>query len=149
MKTLKTQRGIEFDLEITEQGNRSVEVMATCEYGEKLFAYVFDYNIDNLMQKYIDTESFKDLLSDEELQEIETWVDSQTIGAVVGELATVCIEKSINGESWTYSTDTVDGFKVTVIQSQCTGAGMFQILDRYNASGLESVQDLVILLRGL
>ena len=43
MKTLKTNLGIEYDIEIVEVGVRNIIINVTCEEGTKEFLLSFDY----------------------------------------------------------------------------------------------------------
>ena len=114
MNTYKTLRGIEFDLEITEVGTKSIQVQATCEEGSNTFTIDFPYPIkeDNAFySQMLDGDTSQ--LNDEDLEEVMAWVDEVTISFLAGELAKLCLSKSTETEYWTFNIYTYDCVTIT------------------------------------
>lgn len=112
MKTLKTNRGIEYDLIIEDFHNGpvytefSVNVIST--EGEKEFTL----NVKNYGRPFYNYE-FDEVAFD--LSEVEKWVDSVTIGEISRLAAEVCINKS-NGNYWSFSIYTLDTIRVSILE---------------------------------
>lgn len=135
-----TTRQIPYTLEIVESGNRIIKVMAICEAGCKEFDYSYNHSFDRHMIEAIDKEDFDYLIDD--FSDIETWVDSKVVSSVVGELSGACIRKSVDENYYTYNTYTDGEFKVVVLHNYKTSGG-YTVLDKFIASGVESINDLI------
>lgn len=92
MKTFKTNKGIEFDVEVISifNGNSesTIEILATCQTGYKSF----DISIKNYgesIQVFPESE-----IEESDLSDVFKWVDSETIAYLSSELAKACVIRS-------------------------------------------------------
>lgn len=138
---MKTNRGIEYDLEIIESGNKSITVMAICEDGSKEFTFNYPYEFDRHMTEAVENDDFDYLIDD--YSEIEKFVDATTLQFIAGEIAKLCVNKSNNSEHWSFSISTLGAIKVTIIQSAVFGGGIMQVLEKYYAEGQDAINDLI------
>lgn len=142
---MKTNRGIEYDLQITEYGNKSITFLAICEDGSKEFTFNYPYEFDRHMTEAIDNDDFNYLIDD--FSEIEKFVDATTLQFIAGEVAKLCIKKSNDLEHWSFSISTLGSIKVTIIQAAVFGGGMMQVLEKYYAEGQGAINDLILNLK--
>ena len=138
---MKTNRGIEYDLEIIESGNKSITVMAICEDGSKEFTFNYPYEFDRHMTEAVENDDFDYLIDD--FSEIERFVDATTLQFIAGEIAKLCVNKSNDLEHWSFSISTLGSIKVTIMQSSLHGDGCLSVLEKYYAEGQDSINDLI------
>lgn len=92
MKTFKTNKGIEFDVEVISIFNGSkestIEILATCQTGYKSFNIDIK-NYGESIQVFSESE-----IEESDLSEVFKWVDSETIAYLSSELAKACVIRS-------------------------------------------------------
>lgn len=144
MKTYKTTRGIEFDLEVIEVGYKSIKVQATCEEGSNTFTIGFPYPIkeDNTFYgelSYGDTSQ----LTDEDLEEVMSWVDEVTVSFITSELCKVCVAKSILDEYWAFNIFHHNVITANVHKMKITQDGGFENIQSLFAHGETEIKELI------
>lgn len=148
MKTYKTPRGIEFDLEVTELGYKHIIVQATCEEGSNTFVIDFLYPIKEDDAFYAELlEGDTSRLTDEELKEIMSWVDEVTVSFITSELAKVCVAKSNVDEYWALNIYHHNAISASVHIMKVTQDGGFECVQSFHASGETEIKELIYKLK--
>lgn len=103
MKTYKTKRGIQFNLQVVEIGYRVVTVEATCAQGSKVFAKSFSQPVRELESMYniISTGFDPDLAAN--MDKVRSWVDAVTISHIASEASELCVSKETETEYWQFN----------------------------------------------
>src|SRR5690606_30262332 len=98
----------------------------------KEFTFNYPYTFDRHMTEAIENDDFDYLIDD--FSEIEKFVDATTVAFISSEIASICVNRSSNGEYWSFQTSTLDSVRVTILQSQNIN-GCWTVLDKYEAVG--------------
>lgn len=112
---MKTTRGIEFDLEVTKVDHQSIDVLATCEEGDKVFTIDFPYPIqedDTFYGELLEGDTSQ--IPKEDLSEVMAWVDEVTIAFLVSEVTKLCLAKSNDNELWCFSMHTLNTILISL-----------------------------------
>ena len=148
MNTYTTSRGIEFELEVTELGYKHIVVQATCEEGSNTFVIDFFYPIKEDDAFYAELlEGNTSRLTDEDLEEVMSWVDDVTISFIASELAKVCVAKSNVDEYWALNIFYHNCVMASVHRMKVTQDGGFENIQSFHASGEEEIKELIYKLK--
>ena len=140
MKTKKTQRGIEYDLEIVSfhNGNKvtEFEVLVTVENGTKTFLIEVEnhghpFTYDDADEAELD------------LTEVEQWADATEISWAVSAIQEKCIIKSVDNKYYAYTVYTNDTFTVSVMVFEKVVGHIGSVVESYNLKGLEQVNEFL------
>lgn len=104
MKELKTDLGIEYEIEIVKIYDDAVDMRAVCEEGDKEFFIDLGYKINACQTTYAafhDTRDYS-VFEDYHLTEINNWVNEITVGFVAKEIAMWCVRKSDERYYWSF-----------------------------------------------
>lgn len=142
---MKTQRNIEYDLEVIEYSNfnttSNIKVLVTCENGDKEFFLDFDNQYGD-----INEDNINQFIDDADLTEIENWVDETEIGFAVAEIQKWCIRKSELGKYYSFSVFTFNNFSIVI---NCMESSRLFVTGKTISSeilkGLDQVNDFLAL----
>lgn len=147
MNTYKTPRGIEFELEVIEVGYKDLKVQATCEEGSNTFVIDFFYPIkedDAFYAELLDGNT--SMLTDEELEEVMSWVDEVTISFIASEASKICTQKSNSSEYWSFNLYCYECVKLDVFRMEVLPVG-FDLMESFSAYGEEEIKELIYKLK--
>lgn len=148
MNTYTTSRGIEFELEVTELGYKHIIVQATCEEGSETFIIDFLYPIKEDDAFYAELlEGNTSRLTDDELEEVMSWVDEVTVSFITSELANVCVAKSNVEEYWSLNIYHHNAITAGVYRMKVTQDGGFELVESFCAIGEEEIKELIYKLK--
>jgi len=147
MNIYTTSRGIEFDLEVIEVGYKDLKVQATCEEGSETFIIDFFYPIkedDAFYAELLEDDTSR--LTDEELEEVMSWVDEVTISFIASEASKICTQKSNSSEYWSFNLYCYKCVKLDVIRMKVLPAG-FDLMESFSAYGEAEIKELIYKLK--
>lgn len=120
---METKRNIGYDLEAISYHNgnttTTIEVLVTCEEGDKTFYLEF-------CNKYLkcNDDNIQEFINDADLTEIENWVDETTIGYLTSEVQKWCIRNSELGQYYSFSVNTFNNCMISVVGMESDRLGV-------------------------
>ena len=86
-------------------------------------------------------------LTDEDLEEVMSWVDEVTISFIASELAKVCVAKSNVDEYWAFEIFYHKFVSARVYRMKVKQDGGFENIQSFRASGEEEIKELIYKLK--
>lgn len=134
MKTYKTLRGIEFDLEVLSYSRDIVHVLATCEEGSNDFDVKLPCNYYDEYDGWVD---------ECDMTEVYQWVDEATASFIAGEAARLCLRNSINNEYHSFNLNTISRFSIEITSMEFENQVIGHVIDHRTAYGEEKIKELL------
>jgi len=136
MKTLKTNLGIEYDIELVSvthgAKNTLLEYMGTCEEGSIYFNYCIK-NYDEPEKEFTESDI-------EDLTGAENWVNEVTVGFLAKELAVKCLKKTDNNVYYSFTINHSPTLKATIYHWE---RDEMKLLGIFEAFGETEIKDLI------
>src|SRR5690606_35498045 len=144
MNTLKTNLGIEYDIEIVEVGVRNIIINVTCEEGTKEFLLSFDYPLkdDNEFYSQVINNDCSQI-TNEDLIEAEKWVNEVTVSFISSEVSKLCVKKTNDIEYWHYSIFTLGIIRVSIFNSILSDGRIEDNKESFFANGEKEIKELI------
>lgn len=145
MKTLKTNLGIEYDIEIVEVGVKNIIVNVTCEEASKEFMLTFDYPIkeDNAFYSQVINNDCTQITYTD-LADAINWVNETTVGYLASEIAKICVRNSVNGDQFAYSFTTLGCLLLTISKINPNQDVLsVRSCNNYHAEGETEIKELI------
>lgn len=140
MKTLKTNLGIEFDVDVVSYGHRTVEIMVMCSEDSRSFD--IHIKIDTELIRMLESGD-DSLIKEEMLTGAMQWVNETVIGHLASEVAKLCLRKSTKDVYWTYSFGTLNFPNLTITSMDTYAGNVGALRESYHAYGECEIRELL------
>lgn len=143
MKELKTDLGIEYEIEIIKIYDDAVDMRAVCQEGEEEFFIDLGYKIKADQTTYAAFYDTGDLsiLEDHHLEEINNWVNEVTVGFIAKEIAMWCVRKSDDRYYWSF--DISRHIRLGVRLCKHDKDNSMKVMESHNLHGEDEIKDFL------